>query len=159
MKLTHSHIYEQHIDAIFQSCINQDFIKTKMAALGARNIEVNIGQNVDAVTIEIIRETPVDVPNAFKSFMKPWSKMTQTEVWKGTHGGPYHCNITIQVHGAPLNIQGQMKLGVIDEGTAVVSITEVTCSIPFIGKALTNFLGDISKKAIEKEFEYIGLNV
>ena len=156
MKLTNTHIYKQNIDAIYESCINKDFIKTKMAALGARNIEVSIQKKGDSVTVEIIREMPIDVPNVFKSFINTWSKMTQTEVWKGATGGPYYCNITIKVHSAPLDIQGQMKLMTHESGTAVASITEVNCTIPFIGKALTNFIGETSKKAIEKEFEYIG---
>ncbi len=159
MKLTNTHIYEQPIDAIYTSCMNKGFIKTKMAALGARNIEVNIQEKGDTTTIEIIREMPIDVPNALKSFIKPWSKMTQTEVWKGAVGGPYYCNINIKVQGAPLDIQGQMKLMAHDGGTAVAAITEVNCTIPFIGKALSNFIGETSKKAIEQEFIYIGEHV
>lgn len=159
MKLTHTHIYEQPIEAIYKSCINHDFIKTKMAALGARNIEVTIQRKKDSVIVEIVREMPIDVPSIFKSFMNPWTKMTQTEVWKGDTGGPYYCNIDIKVHGAPLNIQGQMKLGATEGGTAVVSITEVNSTIPFIGQSLSNFIGETSKKAIEQEFAYIGAHV
>ncbi len=159
MKLTHTHIYEQPIEAIYASCMDEYFIKTKMAALGARNIEVKIKRKKDSVIVEIVREMPVDVPNALKSFINPWSKMTQTEVWKGDEGGPYLCDIDIKVHGAPLKIQGHMKLGAAEGKTAVVSITEVHCAIPFIGKALTNFIGETSKKAIEQEFAYIGEHV
>jgi hypothetical protein len=159
MKLTNTHIYKQNIDAIYTSCMNEDFVKSKMNALGARNIEVSIRKKEDSTIVEIIRETPVEVPNALKSLIQPWVKMTQTEVWKGTEGGPYYCNINIKLHGVPLNIQGQMKLANTEGGTAVVSITDVHCTIPFIGKALTNFIGETSKEAIEKEFAYIGAHV
>lgn len=159
MKLTNTHIYKQPIDAIYETCMNKDFIKTKMAALGARNIEVSIHEKGDTTSIEIIREMPIEVPNAFKSFIKPWSKMTQTEVWKGAAGGPYYCNINIKVQSAPLDIQGQMKLMTHEGGTAVAAITEVNCTIPFIGKALSNFIGETSKRAIEQEFAYIGEHV
>ena len=159
MKLTNTHIYEQPIEAIYSSCINKNFIKTKMAALGARNIEVTIERKSDSVIIEIVREMPIDVPSIFKSFMNPWTKMTQTEVWKGETGGPYYCHIEIKVHGAPLDIKGQMKLGSTEGGTAVVAITEVHCTIPFIGQSLSNFIGETSRKAIEQEFEYIGEHV
>ena len=159
MKLTHTHQYTQNVDAIYTSCMNADFIKAKMNALGARNIEVTIQQKTDSMVIEIIRKTPVEVPNALKSLVQPWSKMTQTEVWKGQSGGPYYCKIDIKLQGIPLNIQGQMKLADHDGGTAVASITEVNCTIPFIGRALTNFIGDTSKKAIEQEFAYIGQHV
>ena len=159
MKLTNTHIYKQSIDAIYESCMNADFIKTKMESLGARHIEVNIHKKEDNTTVEIVREMPVEVPFALKSIVKPWTKMTQIEVWKGDKGGPYYCNITIKVHGAPLSIQGQMKLATDEGGTAVVSITEVKCTIPFVGKMLESFIGDTSKKAIEQEFEYIGKHV
>lgn len=159
MKLTNTHIYKQPIEAIYKSCINKDFIKTKMAALGARNIEVTIQQKSESVIIEIVREMPINVPSIFKSFMNPWTKMTQTEVWKGDTGGPYYCIIEIKVYGAPLDIKGQMKLGSTEGGAAVVAITEVHCTIPFIGQSLSNFIGETSKKAIEQEFEYIEKHV
>ena len=159
MKLTNTHIYKQPINAIYESCINKHFVKTKMESLGARHIEVNIHKETDNTTVEIVREMPVDVPFALKSIVKPWTKMTQTEVWKGEKGGPYYCNITIKVQGAPLRIQGQMKLAAHEGGTAVVSITEVKSTIPFVGKLLENFIGETSKKAIEQEFEYIGKHV
>ena len=159
MKLTNTHIYKQPIDAIYESCINEHFVKTKMSALGARHIEVNILKKGDSTTVEIVREMPTEVPSALKSIVKTWTKMTQTEVWKGEKGGPYDCNINIKVHGAPLSIQGQMKLAAHEGGTAVVSITEVKCTIPFVGKMLESFIGDTSKKAIEQEFDYIGKHV
>ena len=159
MKLTNTHIYSQPIDSIYKSCMNADFIKTKMESLGARHIEVNILKKGDSTTVEIVREMPVEVPFALKSIVKPWTKMTQTEVWKGEKGGPYDCNITIKVQGAPLSIQGQMKLAAHESGTAAVSITEVKCTIPFVGKMLESFIGETSKRAIEQEFEYMGKHV
>jgi hypothetical protein len=159
MKLTNTHIYKQNIDAIYEICMNENFVKSKMRALGARNIEVTIHKKAEITTVEITREIPVEVPNTLKSLIKPWVKMTQTEVWKGVAGGPYYCNINIKLHGAPLTIQSQMKLAHTEGGTAAVSITDVNCTIPFIGKALTNFIGETSKEAIEKEFAYIGEHV
>ena len=159
MKLTNKHIYKQNIDAIYASCTNENFVKSKMKALGARNIEVTIHKKAEITTVEITREIPVEVPNTLKSLIKPWIKMTQTEVWKGAASGPYYCNIEIKLQNIPLNIQGQMKLAAHEDGTAVAAITEVNCTIPFIGKALTNFIGDTSKEAIEKEFAYIGNHV
>ncbi|MBL7817413.1 MAG: DUF2505 domain-containing protein [Saprospiraceae bacterium] len=155
MKHTHTHIYEHHIDNIYNSCVNKGFIETKMAALGARHIEVTLEEKTDCVTIEINREIPIDVPGMFKSIIKPWSKLIQKEVWKGVRGGPYYCQISIEVQNAPLDIRGTMKLMAHEGGTAVVSITEVNCTLPFIGKALSNFIGETSKKAIEQEFAYI----
>ncbi len=159
MKLTNTHIYKQPINAIYGSCINEHFVKTKMEALGARHIDINIHKKGDITIVEVIHEMPIEVPVALKSIVKPWTKMTQTEVWKGGEGGPYYCNITIKVHGAPLSIQGQMKLTAHEGGTAAVSITEVKSTIPFVGKMLESFIGETSKKAIEQEFEYIGKHV
>ena len=159
MKLTNTHIYAQSIDAIYESCINEQFVKTKMESLGARHIVVNIHKKGDNTTVEIVREMPIEVPFALKSIVKPWTKMTQIEVWKGEKSGPYYCNITIKVQGAPLSIQGQMKLAAHECGTAVVSITEIKSTIPFVGKILESFIGETSKKAIEQEFEYIEKHV
>ena len=159
MKLTHTHIYKQPIDAIYASCMNESFIKAKMQALGARNIEVSISKKETTTTVEIIREIPIEVPNSLKSLIQPWSKMTQTEVWRNGANDSYYCNITIDLKGAPLNIKSQMKLATTEGGTAAVAITEVTCTIPFIGKTLANFIGDTSREAIEKEFAYMDRHV
>ena len=159
MKLTHTHIYKQPIDAIYASCMNESFIKAKMQALGARNIEVFISKKETTTTVEIIREIPIEVPNSLKSLIQPWSKMTQTEVWKSGANNSYYCTINIHLQGAPLTIQSQMKLATTEGGTAAVAITEVNCRIPFIGKTLANFIGDTSREAIEKEFTYMDRHV
>jgi hypothetical protein len=159
MRLINTKTYNQKIDRIYACCINTDFVKAKMAALGARNIEVTIQKKGDTTTVKIVREIPVEVPNALKSLIQPWSKMTQTEVWKGDIGGPYDCNIAIDLQSVPLSIQSQMKLATNDGGTVAASITEVNCRIPFIGKTLANFIGETSKKAIEQEFEYMAKHV
>jgi hypothetical protein len=159
MRLINTTTYHQEIDRIYACCMNPDFVKAKMTALGARNIEVTIQKKGDTTTVKIIREIPVEVPSTLKSLIQPWSKMTQTEIWKGTVGGPYDCNITIDLQGVPLSIQSQMKLATNDTETVAASITEVNCRIPFIGKALTHFIGETSKKAIEQEFAYMAKHV
>ena len=84
--------------------------------------------------------------------------MTQIETWSGSSGGPYYGNLEIKVEGAPVTIIGQMKLAATSSGSIAANSTEISTSIPFIGKSIKKFIAKASEDAIDQEFEYVGQN-
>jgi len=156
MKFTKTFQFEQDVDAIFKAYTNKVFLQKKMEALGARNIKIIIEQNKEEIKIVATREMPADVPGVLKKFLNPWNKMIQKETWKGTKGGPYYGNLKIAVEGAPVNVKGEMKIAATDYGSIAANVTEISTSIPFIGKSIKKFVAKASEEAIEKEFEYVG---
>ena len=81
--------FSQGIDVIYDSFRDESFIRRKLAALGARNIEVEIVEEEYAVKVNIHREMPVEVPALLQKYVKPWNKMIQREIWTKYTDGSY----------------------------------------------------------------------
>lgn len=156
MKFTKTFEFKQDVDSIFKAYTDEVFLQKKMEALGARNIEIVIEKNKKETKITVTREMPADVPGILKKFLNPWNKMIQKEIWSGSKGGPYYGNLEIEVEGAPVNVKGEMKIAATESGSIAANITEISTSIPFIGKSIKKFVANASEEAIDKEFEYVG---
>lgn len=155
MKFTSTYNFDQDVDSIYASYVKKKFVKTKMEALGARNIDLDISKEKKSAAVEIIREMPAEVPSALKKFVKPWNKLTQKEEWSGKKGGPYSSEINVEFDGVPVSIHSFIELEATEDGSSITIETEVKCSILFVGKILAKFVADASSIAIDKELEYI----
>lgn len=158
MQLTHSFIFSQDVDSIFSCYTNQAFIESKLEFFGGRNIEVKIQKFKNRVIIESSREVQAEPPGALKKFASPWTRMIQKEIWQGEVGGPYSGNMSIEISGIPATIFGHMTLTSTIDGTVANNITDIKCSVPFFGKAITKFIAKQSEEAIAEEFEYIQIH-
>ncbi len=158
MKLTKTFQFEQNVDAIFTAYTDKEFLAKKMEAMGARNIEITIEKNKGEIKITSTREMPADVPGVLKKFLNPWNKMTQKEIWTGSKGGPYYGDLEIKVAGAPVTVIGQMKIASMHSGSIAANSTEISTSIPFLGKSIKKFIAKASEEAINQEFEYVRQN-
>lgn len=160
MEVNTKHKYEQSVDKIYKSYTSKKFLKAKMEAIGSRNIEIEVEKGEDKVTVKIVREVPADVPGMLKKFVRPWNKMIQTETWEGSKGGPYNGVVKVVVVGAPVNMEGKMKLKETKSGgCSAKSTTVISCNVPFVGKKLTKFIAESSEESINDEAAYISENV
>ncbi len=155
MHFSDSFKFPQDVDTIFKSTTSKRFLMKKMKALGARNITIDIEKKGNKVTIEIQREMQAEVPGPLKKFIKPWNKITQSEVWTGEKGGPYTAKMKMDIHGVPVTIKGQLKLKKKKSGSSIENETTVKSGIPFFGRTLSKFVIEASEKAIQEEFDYI----
>lgn len=151
--------FNQDVDTVYAAYTNADFVKAKMEALGARNVEVEISEEGATKVVKIIREVQVEAPGALKNFVNAWNKMTQTERWTGEAGGPYLGEMKIEIDKAPVKINSSMQLEETETGCAAETVTSVKSSIPFLGRILDNFLGEMTEKSIEEEFNFINENI
>jgi len=151
--------FYQDVDKIYAAYTNPDFIKTKLETLGARHVEVEITEGDDVKIVRITREVQVEAPGALKSFVNLWNKMTQIEKWRGKKGGPYYGEMDIEIANAPVTLKSTMQLESTEEGCAVESLTSIKSNIPFLGRIMDNFMGEMTDKTIEEEFHFISENV
>ena len=156
MKFTKTFEFQQDVDTIFKAYTDKDFLQKKMEALGARNIKILIEKNDGETKIKVTREMPADVPRILKKMLNPWNKMIQKEIWTGEKGGPYYGILEIEVEGAPVSVKGEMKIASKDSGSIAANITDISTSIPFIGKSIKKFVAKASEEAIDQEFDYVG---
>lgn len=160
MKVTQKHEYQQSVDDVYASFQDEAFVKEKLAAIGARNVVIeSISASGDTVNIKLTREMPAEAPSALKKFVAPWNKLTQTEQWKGSTGGPYTCAIKIDIAGVPVSMQGKMKLSAEGSGSVNDIVMNVKSSIPIVGRALAGFVGEATGRSMQDEYSYISANL
>lgn len=151
--------FSQDVDDIYAAYTNSDFIKAKLETLGARNVEVEISEENNVKIVKVSREVQVEAPGALKNFVNLWNKMTQIERWRGKKGGPYSGEMDIQIANAPVVVKSTMQLESTEEGCAVETLTSIKSNIPFLGRIMDNFMGEMTEKTIEEEFHFISENV
>ena len=151
--------FSQNVDEIYSAYTNAEFIKLKMETLGARNVEVKITEQANVKIIKITREIQVEAPGALRRFVNVWNEMTQTESWRGEKGGPYFGEMNIEIVNAPVTVKSTMQLENTREGCAVETVTVIKSRIPFLGRIMDNFIGEMTEKSIEQEFNFISENV
>lgn len=149
------HPYQQGVDSVFKYFSDSDTIKTKYAAVGARNIEVlECREDGGALTVKIQREVPSDVPGLLKKFLGAWNKVIQTETWQ-QDGGVRTCKMDINIVSVPVTVAGTMTLR--PEGSGCVNDVQINvhCGIPLVGGKLADFVGGDTKKNMDAEYDYI----
>lgn len=159
MKVTHNKTFTQTVDEIGATYLDADFIIAKNKACGSRNTSVDIQvEGDDQFVVTINREVPSEVPNALKSFVKPWNSITTKEQWSGPDGGPYIGTIDVTTHGVPMNMSSVITVTENGEGSAVEIVTDISCSIPLVGKKLADFAAKAALKDLDSEADFIGEN-
>lgn len=154
MKFTQKDEYTVDVDTVFKAFTDPDFLKARSEAIGARNISVDVSEDGGTITVKVTREMPTDAPSKLKKFIPSWSKAVQTEVWKVSPGGPYMGTAKVDTGSIPVSIRSRMKLAAKDGGSLMQIQTEVKSSIPFVGGALANFVGETAQKTLAAEYEY-----
>jgi len=155
MNITRGHEFETKVASIYAFFSDESLIKAKMEALGARNIEIEIEKVQNGIKVLISREMPAEIPGPLKNFIQPWNKVTQTELWNKAGDNSYHCNMEMQIEGAPVKIKGQMSLTETTIGCYAESSTDIKVKVPFFKKLLSKFVLEMAEKSIQDEFDYI----
>ena len=156
MKIKALHQYNKDVDSVFALFHDVDFMQEKYQGLGARNVKIlECAGSAGNYTIKVQREVPADVPGLLKKFLNPWNTLVQSEQWQGASGGPYTCNIAIDISGVPVSIAGKMELRSTAAGCVNEVQLEVKCSIPLVGGKLADFVGSDAEKSMQAEYQFI----
>lgn len=156
MKIKALHQYSKDVDTVFALFHDPDFMQEKYLGIGARNVDVlECSGSAGRYSVKVRREVPADVPSLLKKFLNPWNTLTQSEQWQGAAGGPYRCQIAIEIAGVPVSIAGEMELRSQDSGCVNDVRLEVKCAIPLIGGKLADFVGSDAEKAVQAEYDFI----
>lgn len=159
MKVTHTSSYTQSVDEVGATYLDADFVTAKQEVCGSRNVDVEIEvYDDDQFKVIVNREVPSEVPSALKAFVKPWNSITTSENWSGPDGGPYVGKIDVTTHGVPMNMSSVITVTAKGEGCEVETITDISCSIPLVGKKLSEFAGKAAKNDLDAEAVFIAEN-
>lgn len=156
MKIRRDHEYSHGTDAVYALFTDEGELEAKQKALGARNIRIEeCERDEDGAEVTIVRELPADVPGILKKFLQPWNTVEQSEEWRDCGDGVYEADLEIDVAGVPVTVSGTLKLEPTDDGCVNHIRMTVDSGIPFVGKALAEFVAKDCKRIIANEYEYI----
>jgi uncharacterized protein DUF2505 len=144
------------IDAFCQSFWDEDFVRAKFTALGARAITLSIGQGAAGERIMTSeREVPMEAPPMLQAVIGEWSKVKQVEVWSGPDGGPYRCLIEVEPEGLPASARGEIVVEANGDGCTLRCETDAICTIPMVGKMAEKYMAADIEKRLDAEVAYI----
>ena len=156
MKVRRDHEYAHSTAAVFALFTDEDEIRAKQDALGAREIHIeDCERDDDGAVVWFIRELPADVPGILSKFLQPWNTVEQSEQWQICDGGVYTANLTIDIANVPVTVSGTLELEPVDAGCVNHVRLDIESGIPFIGKTLAEFVAKDCKRIIADEYEFI----
>lgn len=142
------------VDTVFNMIVSEDFLKTKLEALGARNVEIlEASSDGGGANLKYNRQVPADAPSALKKFVKEWSDLKAVDTWTGSAGGDRSCNMEIDID-APVDMSGTVKLTANGDSTTMTSSMTVKCGIPLVGKKLEQFAATNVEKETQDDLNY-----
>jgi hypothetical protein len=153
--INEKHCYSQSADDLFKIYYTEAWIPQRYEGIGMRNINVKkCVNNGDTWEVECVREVKAEVPGALAKFAKEWNVVTQHETWV-KKGDSYDCNFTVAINGLPVEIVGHMVVQPDGDGSANVIELNISCPIPFVGKAAEKFVAGDSQKSMDQEHAWI----
>lgn len=153
--VTAKHEYAHNVRTVFALFTDADEIKAKQKALGARKVRVLECKSTPAgASVRFVRELPATVPDVLQRFLQPWNRVEQAEQWRKTADG-FAAKLTIDIANVPVSVSGTLRLEPSGSGCINDVRLDVSCSIPFLGKALAEFVAADCKLLVAEEYDYI----
>ena len=156
MKISEDHAYTHSTDSVYALFTDSKEIEAKQEALGAREIHVlDCEKDDEGAVVRFERELPADVPGILSRFLQPWNSVEQSEQWSLRKGERFRCALAIDIANVPVTVEGTLELRPVDDGCVNEVRLVVDCGIPFVGKALAEFVAADCRRLITREYEYI----
>lgn len=156
MKISEDHAYEHSTESLYALFTDENEIEAKQDALGAREIRIlDCERGDETAEVRFARELPADVPGILSRFLQPWNRVEQSEQWRRCEGDVFKSSLVIDIANVPVSVEGTLELKPVDDGCVNKVRLVVDCGIPFVGKALAEFVAADCKRLIAREYEYL----
>ncbi|MEO1596539.1 MAG: DUF2505 domain-containing protein [Pseudomonadota bacterium] len=150
------HEYARDAATLYAHFTDSEAVKAKHEALGARNVTIVEWSTDDTgATLVFRREVPIEVPGFLKRFLQPWNTVTQREAWRIEDVGLYHADVSVDLLGVPVRIEGTLDIGSTESGCVNDIALSVASSVPLLGAKLADFVAGDSGRLIEAEYRYL----
>lgn len=141
-------------DAAFERHIDEDFLRRKFEAQGARDIKVDVARSGDNVTLTIDRKVEADVPGFAKKVVTPTNTVHLVEEWR-PDGDGYLCEWHAETSPAPSKLRGTRTLTPSGGGTHDATEGTVEVKVPLIGGKLADWGAGEAGRTLEDELAWI----
>jgi hypothetical protein len=158
MRLEGSQIYPVPVDAVMAMFRDETATVARYESMGHRDVKVlELTSNDDAVRIVSSRVVDVELPGFAKKALKPTNTMQQTDEWHRQGDGSWSGTFAVDVQGAPVRIDGTMRLTPEAEGARHEVTLDLQVKIPLIGGKVADWVGkNDAQRTLDAEFAFNG---
>lgn len=152
------HAYAAPLDEVIQFFSETELIEQKYETLGARQTKVReLAETDDGFRTVTERQVPAQVPSVLKAVLGSWNQIRQQEQWHWLDDDTICCDLTVDIVGVPVTVQGEMRLVAFDDNQRCENHIKisVSASLPLVGGTLREFVARDIQRLAEAEFEHI----
>lgn len=155
MGFTVKHSYSTDANTLFKTFTDKEYLVKKFEACGATNVTIEkCEENNGEFLIVCTRDVPSNPPGFAKKFLKSTNTITETDVWQITDGDVRNGTFTIDIKGAPIKVNGTLKITADGDGCANEIETNVKVSIPLIGGKIAKFVEEDTKNSLDEDYKF-----
>lgn len=132
MDLTFTRLLPLSCDQAFRCMNDEGFQRLKAEALGAQDFSMSVSAGPQGPVVATRRRLPTDaLPEFVKSMVQPMMTVVETETWgapaaDGSRRGAF----TLDVHGAPVRMRGDVSLTPADGGCELAFTGVLSATVP-----------------------------
>lgn len=139
--------------AAFALVTDRAYVEEVAAATGGTDVEVSVTPSPDGgATVVSARTLPADLPSYAKALVGDSVRLTETRViGPAAADGSRDGTVTVAFGGAPVSVDGTLRLAGLDSGSAVAVDMTVKASVPFVGGKIERFCVEQIQMFLAKE--------
>jgi len=153
-----SRTYAVPIDAVVAMLRDESYTTAKYEAAGGAQIKIErVDATDDTLTVVSTRVVTVDLPGFAKKVLKPTNTMRQTDEWTRDANGSWRGTVNVEVQGAPVKMQGTMRLEPADGGAATTETVDirVEVKVPLVGGKIADWVAkDEARTQLDAELAF-----
>lgn len=135
--------YRTTPEQVYAMLTSANYAQIRAERTGALAVEVDRTETDDAVTLEVRRRLPAEVPGFAKSFVGDAITVTEVQVWPKPFGAP--ANFTASF-SAPMSVTGTITVTAEPDGCRVDTAGAVRAAVPLVGGKLEG----LAKEQLER---------
>ena len=131
------------------------YVEEVAVATGGQDVEVSVTPTDDGgATVVSARSLPADVPSYAKALVGDSVRLVETRViGPAAADGSRDGTVTVSFAGAPVSMEGTLRLSGDAAASAVDVAMSIKASVPFVGGKIEKFCAEQIERALAKEEE------
>ena len=156
MRIEGTHVYPVPVDAVIAMFRDETATIARYESMGHRDVKVvELDADDDTVRVVSTRVVDVDLPGFAKKALKPTNTMKQTDEWHRQADGSWSGTFAVDVQGAPVHIDGTMRLAPAGDGARHDVVLDFQVKIPIVGGKIADWAGkNEGRKTLDAEFAF-----
>lgn len=136
--------YAQDVDTVYRFLADPETARKRSVDFGETDIRVTTQGN----TVVNVRKVAMDVPAIAKKILNPVNTVTDTKAWDPA---TKTARMSVDIQGAPIKVDGQIRVVPSGSGADYIMDFQVTCKIPLIGGQIEKLATAQTEEGMHRE--------